>query len=67
MLHHQCLVALERQPTDMTQLLRVTDDHRASGAIKQRQRRGDVALAGLVDDDEIELTGIERNAPPDRQ
>jgi len=52
-------VLLRRHGAHVFELERIADDDGAAGAIEERQRRGDIALAGFVDDDQIEEARLE--------
>ena len=56
-------VLLRRDGADVLELQRVADDHGALGAKQQRQRRGDIALAGFIDHDQIEEPGSNGRRP----
>src|SRR5215831_11996618 len=55
-------ILLRGDGRNVLQLERVADDDRAARAKQERERRGDVALAGFVDDDEVEEAGLEGEA-----
>src|SRR6266536_2734447 len=52
---------------DMAQLLWVANDDSGLCAVEERQRRGDIALAGLVDHDQIEEPRLKGDAGPCRE
>ena len=60
-------ILLGSHGADVLELQRVADDHGTPRAEQQRQRGGDVALAGFVDHHQVEEAGVEGQASARRK